>query len=427
MRYWLGSYVLQDIGFGPAWVFPVGAVSGIDLRSIPQMLNLAIPTGVGIFETPNTVNLGADYERFGQGDIRTEVPNEQRRGVFASMLGLASVTGTTLAEWIWDVLTLRADPAGLTHCKPLLPSIRFDTGSPTLLKYTFGSGSVRNVPFDLTMPEAANAIEVMRNDYRQIRQDALDGKMGTTVNREFIADPQFHRKLLDSWAEKFRINNPEDVFISNDLPRETRLPHSTTIVDDFIRADGDTIGDQLTWTEVDGDWDTVSNQAELQTASGDVRTARAESDLSTTDHYAQSRAKANPSDLLTEHGAAARFSSSSEICYVAFAYGQDDNIYTFKLNGASQTLIAQTLITPVTNDIYKVQANGSIITAYQNGTQRLSSTDTTITTGTRCGIMGFNGGTTKPLIDDFEAADLAAAAATRMDDGWLRAIRRRMH
>jgi len=261
------------------------------------------------------------------------------------------------------------------------------------------------------MPEAANAIEVMRNDYRQIRQDALDGKMGTTVNREFIADPQFHRKLLDSWGEKFRINNPEDVFIPNDLPSETRLAHSTAIVDDFTRADGDIIGNQLTWTEVDGDWDTISNQAELQTVGGDVRTARAESDLSTTDHYAQIRAKADPASTGTEHGAAVRFSSSSEICYVGFSYGSDDNIYTFKLNGASQTLIAQTLITPVTDDIYKVQANGSIITAYQNGTQRLCSTDTTITTGTRCGIMGFNTSVTKPLIDDFEAADLAAAAA----------------
>src|SRR5207253_2934705 len=97
----------------------------------------------------------------------------------------------------------------------------------------------------------------------------------------------------------------------------------TTITDDFNRADGTTIGNQLTWTEVAGTWDTVSNQVQMTGPASDSATysARAESDLSSADHYAQ-LVYVNAGTVTTQAhlGPAARFSPSAQTHYLSVPY-----------------------------------------------------------------------------------------------------------
>ena len=60
----------------------------------------------------------------------------------------------------------------------------------------------------------------------------------------------------------------------------------TTLNESFDKADSDTLGPDLSWTELSGDQDVVSNAWQAQPFSTQVL-GRADSDLASTDHYAE--------------------------------------------------------------------------------------------------------------------------------------------
>ena len=398
MRYYLGPWV-KNPAPEAYWHAPSGVVGAIDLRSIPAQ-NTA---GVGFFTTPDAVTLSNQYVQIALGSIDTFSITPAGRTVIANALGLASVSGVTLLDCLKDILTLRADPTGINRWKPLMPTI-----AGNLEIYLGGHSMIWSQEFDLAMPEAANVIAVLQEDYRAMLGDALAGKMG----RNGVVDLQFHRRVLDSWGEKFRVSNPEDIFVPADLPKEPRLPHGTTITDNFNRADADALGNSSegwSWTEVINDTDIVSNQAHSQ-GTEDCE-ARAESDLASSDHYGQ----VDVVNTTFKGGAFARFSASARTAYIGYLRATVTLRLSKNVSG-TETLLSDAVITPALPEAYKIEANGSAIKVYQAGVQRLSITDTAITGNTRCGIYTRTSGSSN-IVDNFSAADLAVAAlATDLTD-----------
>lgn len=191
----------------------------------------------------------------------------------------------------------------------------------------------------------------------------------------------------------------------------------TTINESFNTSDGDTLGPDLTWTEVDGDWDIVSNAAELISNYGSTsRCARAEHDLASADHYAQ--VSVVQSNGGSHCGVCVRFAAAAETYYAGVWDGTTfTGTYTiFKVVAGTRSTLAtlsEAATTPFTIRL-EVEDDGSgnaDLTLYKNGVSKVTHTDSSspITGNTRCGIYGYDptgSGTSSPRIDSFEAGDL---------------------
>jgi hypothetical protein len=401
MRYYLGPWV-QGITPFLHWRAPVGAVGCIDLRSLPAHST----PGVGFFATPDAVTLGVEYIEIGQGDLRSIVVSALQRSAIAGRFGLGTVSGTTLADCLLDLLTLRADPTGVNRCKPLMPTIQGN-----LEIHLGGHSLVTNRKFDLGIPEAVNVIAVIQEDYRTLRAAALRGE---------TADPEIHRRVLDALGEKFRINNPEDIFIPADLPKETKLPHGTTRSDDFNRANSAALGtssEGWSWTEVLGvDWGIAGNRANIQAANAAFLGGRADADLAGADHYSEATIAAftHSSDNAAV-GVQARCRSSDDQAYFFRAVNDTTPALKFELyenlGTETFTLLGEHAQDPAVSDLIRVEVNGSTIIGKVNGATLVSVSDTSITGHLRGGITGHSFVGTQVLeLDSWVAADLVVAA-----------------
>lgn len=402
MRYYLGPYeqrpVTPDL---MAWEMPVGAVCGLDFRS-----NADIDTpGVALFAMPDDRPLGADYRLIGQGDIRDIVPRGGARGVFASALKVPAVTGDRLVEWVWDALTVRADPTGDARSRPIVPSSR---GRMRLV--LAGHGEVMAKRFTVGMPEAAPVVDMLQRQHRRNRQAALAGELKDAVH---------HRRILDYWGKKFGVSAPEDVFIPGDVPKERPVPHETTITESFNTADSDTLGPDLSWTELQGDFDIVSNVAELQSIAGSYGgIARADSDLSSDDHYVESTIHSNGAATFRFLMQIARKNSSTTLTYyIAYYRYSANNCQIYRSSSGSLTSVVgptSRTLTDGTAYTARLTCDGSTISQSVDGTSVHSQTDATITGNVRCGIGGYQAapGGINAYHDAFTAADLAAGPAS---------------
>jgi hypothetical protein len=395
VRYYLGPWQFVTTQLGEqCWDAPAGAIAGIDLRSLPTIGS----EGVSLFWTPDAVTLDSSYRLLGQGHISNVVPNGATRNAFASALGIGSLDGTTLLELLWDVLTLKADSTGMSAPKPLMPMM-----NGNLELHLSGHSAVMVKPFDLESPVGAKVLDVLRNDYREYRNAARDGKM---------SHPEQHRKVLDFWCEKYRTNNWE-IFIPADLPKEGRLKHSTTISESFDKADGDILGPDLTWTELANDIDIISSKARSRTAAVSGR-ARADSDLSSSDNYVQAICR-SVATLGSLPGMISRKdSSATETYYVGrlIAAVADDK-HLLKLISGTATLLGVVTTHEDHSVDYTVRfiCNGSTLSVNIDTVEEDSTTDTSVTSGLRTGLHGFQSGADLASWDDFEASDLAVAAA----------------
>jgi hypothetical protein len=383
--FYLGPYEWREGDGMTAWRAPVGASPVVDLRSLPmQAAAGGKAEGFGIFAGP--AGLGAEYVPLGE-DINAALP-EALRDAWGQRLGFSSLMeARTISEAIWETLTFRADPHGQDNAKPIMPSSRG-------LIVLHHAGLVRSAKFTPTRREF-NAIQtVLQEDYRRIRAKVLDGK----------APADLHQKVLGALTLKYGIAD-ERVFIPADLPLERRKEPTTTIQDDFTRADGDEIGNQLTWVDTEIFIVTRSNRATTPADSGWAR-SQAQSDLSSDDHYAQVDTIAVSSN---GGGPIVRF-DDDDSGYMAIATASGATLATYKfLAGSNFTAIGTNSAFTFSNpDTVKIQADGSTITRYLNGAEVDSTTDTSLTGQLRCGIT-INGPLNVHQLDNFEAADLAAA------------------
>lgn len=174
---------------------------------------------------------------------------------------------------------------------------------------------------------------------------------------------------------------------------------------------------QLTWANVLGTLGILSNH--LYSAADGPNYARAESDVATADHEVQATTVAiDATGSFTDYyggGPCCRFSSSAQTCYLYRVEGRDVWIHKiFKCVAGTETALTSSLSS--TNAAFghtlKVKASGSTITATLDGTDIGNVTDTSITTGTRGGMMtkaqNDIGDSSRSRWDDWFAQDLIA-------------------
>jgi hypothetical protein len=382
--FYLGPYEWRDTGGTMGWVAPQGATPVVDLRSLPmQAAAGGTAQGFGIFVGP--AGLGAEYIPLGE-DINATLPGALR-DAWGQRLGFSSLMeARTISEAIWEALTFRADPLGQANAKPLMPDYK---GNLVL----HHAGSARRVKFTPTRREFPAIQTVLREDYRRIRQAALDGK----------APADLHRKVLGAWALKYGITD-ERVFIPVGLPLERRKAPTTTITESFNKADGDDLGPDLTWTDIAGNPKIVNNAA-VPASVGSLE-SRAESDLSSDDHYAQ----VVLITATTGNGAGCliRKDSTATVTEYFARRGSGSILCGKMIDGAFTSLASPAAGAFSSPETFKLEADGSTIKTYLNGAETSSSTDTAVTGNLRTGIHINGDANGPPHIDSFEAADLHA-------------------
>lgn len=412
MRFWTGPYSWIDSG--PAlryWRQPVGSLASLDLRNLEDQGTPVTPAGRGLFVTANATDLGSDYVLLGQAPTPGGVTlGPAARTAWRTAFGLPNpLGGTTLAEIVWETITVQADPTGADRCMPL------DCTTPRRrLELWIAGTKVRDQLFRASDPEATPLLDLLMRIYRRIRQACLDG----------LHPPTHYRKVLGFWVKKYGLNYRQ--FQPGDLPDEAPLEPATTLQETFNTADSSTLGPTYSWTEFrDGagadTWEVFTNEARVKawaTTETLGQTARAESDLSSADHYAQLAITLLGAGVENvQLGAACRFAAAADTYYWCRLLRVGvDALQLFKtFTGTATQLGSDYSTTPTPPCTVKVEANGSAISAYLDGTLRVGpETDTAITGNTRCGMFGFSIDGDDVTGDSWEAADLAAGVAASL-------------
>lgn len=380
MRYGLGPYIDSE-EFGPGTkLVPDEAVGSLGFD------------GLLFVAVPDALALPADYESFGQGHI-SEL--SERLSIFDDMVGRGTLQGATLLDRVWYALTV----AGGETC--LMP-----TGRGDLNLHLGGHSIIRTKRFSLAMPEAQPVVARLKAQYRAHRTNALAGEMGQTVDGVFVPDPQMHCRVLDFWGEKYRVSNPEDLFVPADIPKEARLQHRTVLSDNFDRAD-QSLDATGAWTEVVGNADIASNQ--VANVSG-TNHNRFESDLSSDDHWSEIDVILN-GNTNSNNEAYARFNPSAETFYRGISRNSSTNTYRLfrHITGTSTQIGSTVNATPLaTTHPIRCTANGSDITLTVDGVDRVTASDANISGFVRAGFGHSN--TPTATFDDWHSEDLAVVA-----------------
>lgn len=174
----------------------------------------------------------------------------------------------------------------------------------------------------------------------------------------------------------------------------------TSFTDDFNRSDSTNLG--ANWVEVSGDWSIISNQLSPGAAGGTI-ILRAAGAMATDSNYAQVTIAATG---VASQGVWCRGNSNITSGYLWRNNGTSWDL--FSVIGGSFTVIGTYTAAAAPGDVAKVQAVGSTIKGFVNGIQRVSVTNTGVTTGTSVGIRADSAGVLR--FDDFAAGDVTAGA-----------------
>lgn len=173
-----------------------------------------------------------------------------------------------------------------------------------------------------------------------------------------------------------------------------------SFTDDFDRANSSDLG--AGWVEVSGDWSIVSNQLSPGAAGGTI-ILRAAGPMDSNDHSAQVTIAAT---VAASQGVWCRGNANISSGYLWRNDGSSWDL--FSVVGGSFTVIGSYAAAAAPGDVAKVQAVGSTIKAFVNGIERVSLTNTHVTTGTSVGLRSES--TNAIRFDDFTAADVTAGA-----------------
>ena len=392
----MAFYVLApwtwDSGQESKWRRPVPdkLLGLVDLRSLPQQAARVTASGFGFFaysepvSIPGAIELGSSLDDALTAAHKREIERAIRlEGGWDISLG-----ADTVREILAEFLTVGADPTGQNFARPLL-SEEIHLGG------VVWQGKVRDSPI-----WQANVLSVYQQDFQRLRQES--------------DDIEHHRRVLGALDLKLRRYGIGAGDIAPDLEP---LPPSTTITESFNTADSTTLGPDLSWTEITANlWEVVSNQVKDETGVTTLKMARADSDLSSADHYGQ-LIVASLGSGTSRIGAAARVQTDDTTTITAYYANlrNNDELELEKIINGTDTGLNSTAQTVTLPDTVKVEINGSTLKSYFNGTEVASVTDTGITGYLRAGITARNSsGSTVAAGDDFEAADLAVAAARRI-------------
>lgn len=375
MRYYLGHWQWMDDAAG-YYAMPQGAIAALDFAPLAVQGTIASSRPGGFFATPDDVEL-KDHVLIASGeDLRESRTDERTLDAFYRELGYRP-QGDTLSDLLWDCLTTGADPNGEAFAKPLMP-----TDSRKLQVNLPGHGVIRQEKYSGKHSLAGKVVDVWRNDYRQVFDSCQRGEM--PVN--------FHRRMLDHACQTFKTTDWQSLLPDDLKPHVAgRLPHNTIYQESFNTADGDTLGPDLTWTEVTGDIDIVSNKAQSVTNAVSV-VARANHDLSSANHYVQATVSMSNEGAASDPSIMARKDSSGTLTFMSMHIrGDTDTVTIYKVVADAYTaLVAVGMAVAASTDyVCKFLCDGSGHSAFVGGIARTGLTDTSITTGTRCGIRAF--------------------------------------
>lgn len=396
--YSLGHFIWN----GEQYALPEGALGCIDLA--PPVIQGIQASTRPIAMFVSTTQLSSDYYHIGNGDLRELQLHAVDRDAFQSLMGYRP-QGDTLMAGLVDILTEGSDPSGEDGPKPLMPTTRgyLDIHLP-------GHSLVYQEAFTWGHSRRTNKIKsLLQKDFERTFNLAMEGK---------LKDREHHLRCLDYLCEKYHLSDWREVVpakLVKEIPGRKR--HETIIVDDFTLADGTVIGNQLTWTEVNGNWTTVSNAARGGT-SNNRASARAEHDLSSADHYAQLAFISSTGVNARIAYNCVRFDPSAEIYYRSTAREDGGNANIAKMiSGTATTIATLSSVTISLPDTLRTEINGSTIEQFFNGVSNGAGTDTAITGNLRCGIGTNTGGSSTVTVDDFEAGDLTTFVYTQLERG----------
>ena len=387
--------VVEGRGFWRA-PFKPNLLGLVDLRSIPQHAE-GIPEGYGLFVYDKIMSEDGLTCFGGLNDILTPQQKED-----VSRLLNVPLDGNTLLDLVWDALTNKADPTGVTNVKPLMPTRKGD------LNFHLGGHSlVRTEKFNPV--KHSFVVEVEQENYRKIRERVLLGRY----------PEDFHRRYLTVLSEKYKLDYKE--FIPSDLEDEKPLPHNTITADDFNRPDEDlAVGN---WTKLQGDFDIVTNKCDVTSLDAGEASAENDTTLATADHYVE--ANINSTNEFT----------GKKIC-VAHRIADNDNMYI----GCEDSLGGQSIETRIAGtdteiadggdpwtdgELLRFEVEGSDLILFVEGSEDASVTNTDITGNLNVGIYcdGTNGSF---RWDNWEAGDLGVVeppAVVGQKRFWMRSKR----
>lgn len=189
------------------------------------------------------------------------------------------------------------------------------------------------------------------------------------------------------------------------------------ITDNFTRADSaSSLGSSSegwSWAVNSGTGGIKSNLGSNKSSTATLLRARAEIDLGSSDNWAQAVYAHGAANAANQFGVCVRFDSASDTCY-QFSMREDGlNTRIFKVVAGTQTALTTATTTALAvGDVIRLEAIGTTINAYRNGTIIATVTDATITTGKRAGIYAVqsSGLTDNVQFDNFQANDFLGQA-----------------
>jgi hypothetical protein len=394
----------------PGWNPPATCVGAIDLASAAQIAAAkpGEPRGVGLFVCWG-VPAGWDGAVLAGGDLRDERPDAKMLSAWKSLTGYQPA-GDTLAECLWDHLTNGADPANRDSCGVLMPDA---TGQSNL--WLGGKIAGRRFQIDEATGYAAKVRNVLKAELAVAKAQSLAGKMLSPKTGQ--PDLRYYLKIADALAEKFAGKNHakkaailEAIRPASFDKDDILVPHETTLTETWTHDDtndGGNISADQTWASVLGLLEIGSNAVRVYDK--DVCHARCEADLSSSDHSCQLEQSLTVATVTARNWApTVRYSSSANTCYHGkqFAGSSGTGIRRIAKNiTGTMTNLGTGTSGNAQNATCKISCDGSSIKIYSAGTLLETITDTSITSGTRCGIF-LQGWHADWIVDNWQAEDL---------------------
>lgn len=388
----------------PYWEPPhqdVGNALGVlDFRSILDKGAGPVATGWGLFSYD--APMGSTGMHCLGANLDTPKTVAQIN-TLATLLGVppGQLRSRNMRNVIVELYQDHGDPTGLTRWKPM------QSTRGGLVINLGGYSQIYGEPFSAGNRAFQNTLDIRWADYRRAKAEGAKLK---DLRRQ-------------TGFDSFRIfgRAPTKADLDKLLPPEHRkdgyschkIELCTTITESFNTADSDTLGPDLTWTELSGtDIDVVSNRANSESSSG---YARASTALAGSDMYAQALVTNTVSG--TDRGASGcvRYAAAADTAY--FGMGSRSGSGTYSSYAISIRTAGVNSFTAETGGysdaipgVIQTEVVGSTINVYYAGALRTTLSDSSITGNTQAGICGRHTGGDRLQWDDFEAADLAVAA-----------------
>lgn len=351
---------------------------------------------LGFYVLPADAKVGSEMTLLGKGDLREIRPAARLFDAWEAHTGYRPA-GPSLADLLWDQLTLGSDPNGDAAPFPLMPTTN---GRLSLLLP--GHGEVRRVYLKRSDPHWAAVVDRVKQATRQAFEDEEAG----------LVSAGHKNRVLDWLGRKYQSPDPKSEFIPADLPKWDRQPHETIIQDTFDRANAGTLGTSSsghTWGQhgTSGTADIVSNEASA-TAINDH--CRLEVSLSQSDMRLQATLTALTRVAGQTHtfGLFSRM-ASGDANYDGYfgALRKDDGNTTGaaiiqERNGAVNSILSgPTAVSVTAPGVLVFISNGSDHYVYWNGTLITSASDSTHSSEVRGGIRFFgSAASTQPVSAD---------------------------